>query len=68
MSNQNTRVPTPKLYDIILQVFTLINNAMTQELKRQQVNSLLAHNPTTTVVADGQMYEVPLSPEDKTFY
>lgn len=40
---------------------------MTQELKRQQVNSLLAHNPTTTVVADGQMYEVALSPEDKTF-
>ncbi|KAG2231843.1 hypothetical protein BDF21DRAFT_422672 [Thamnidium elegans] len=40
---------------------------MTQEQKRQQINSLLAHNPTTHVAVDGQIYEVPLSSEDNTF-
>ncbi|KAI9363643.1 hypothetical protein BD770DRAFT_380082 [Pilaira anomala] len=40
---------------------------MTQELKRQQINSLLTHNPSTVVAVDGQIYEVPLSSEDNTF-
>ncbi|KAG2205770.1 hypothetical protein INT47_003953 [Mucor saturninus] len=35
--------------------------------KRQQINSLLAHNPTTIAVVDGQIYEVPLHQEDNTF-
>ncbi|CEG77743.1 hypothetical protein RMATCC62417_12442 [Rhizopus microsporus] len=39
---------------------------MSQDLKTQHINSLFAHNPTTTTAVEGQLYELPLV-EDKTF-
>lgn len=40
---------------------------MSQELKHQQINALLQQNPSTVTVVDGQIYEIPLQPQDNIF-
>ncbi|KAG0749061.1 hypothetical protein G6F57_005658 [Rhizopus arrhizus] len=39
---------------------------MAQDVKTQQINSLFAHNPTTTTAVENQLYELQLSEKDKT--
>ncbi|RCI03463.1 hypothetical protein CU098_004050 [Rhizopus stolonifer] len=40
---------------------------MAQDPKSLQISSLLSQNPSTVVVVDGQIYEIPLNAEESTF-